>query len=403
MIDIEPFAAYTYNHTVVKDINKVVAPPWDVIDEKERAELFSRSPWNIINLISKDASAEKVKGLFTHWIKEDILTREPARSFYYMKHFFRTAEDKMERKGFFAVVRLQDFSEKNIIPHERVFQKYHENRYCLIQQCKANFSPVFMLYRDKEKKIEKIIDKSNKKYSGEIKNESFDFGVIDNSGDITAIKNLLKNKKLFIADGHHRYQAALRYYKDNPSEENSYVLVFLVNIDSPHLVILPTHRYFPYPVALHEKMTEIKEFFTVEKTPDTESMFALMYENEKQHSFGVYDGKDFLVLTLKDEDRIIRYLPGGHSARWQKLDSVILHEFLLDRLLKVGEGEFLFSPSADYLMDEYKNKKEGVIFFLNPTRKDQFINICSNGEVMPQKSTYFYPKVPSGLLIHKFK
>jgi len=401
MVEIDTFKGFIYNLEKTGDINKVIAPPWDVIDEKFEEKLQLQSPYNIINLISKNGKPEKVSERFNKWIKEKILIEEEKECFYFTNHKFKVEGENKERKGFFALLKLEGFEKGNIIPHEKIFEKYKMNRYKLIEKCKANFSPVFMLYQDDSFIFEKEIEEEKEEITGRINGESFSLGRITDRKKIKRIKELFKNKKVIIADGHHRYNAAFHFYLDNPYPWAEKVLVFFVNMNSPGLVILPTHRYIQKSISFIDKKGILNNFFEVVSVSSIEEMKEKMKENQDNHTFGVYEKGNFFVLILKNRE-VMEKIAKKHSKNWSELDTVILHEFILTDIFEVDNREFLFHSSMDYLMNEYRRRKEGVIFFLNPIKKEQFLNICYSGEVMPHKSTYFYPKVPSGLVIYKF-
>ncbi len=401
MVEISSFKGYIFNSKKTGDISKVIAPPWDVIDEKFEEKLQLQSPYNIINLISKNVEPADVSVKFHKWIKEEILIEEKEECFYFVNHKFKVDGEKKERKGFFALLKLEEFEKGNVIPHEKIFEKYKMNRYKLIEKCRANFSPVFMLYRDENFIFEKETEGEKEEITGRINDENFSFGKITDRKKIERIRELFKNKKVIIADGHHRYNAALHFYLDNPYPWAEKVLVFFVNINSPGLVILPTHRYIQKNISFIDKRETLGNFFEFIDVSSFEEMKEKLKENQDNHTFGVYEKGNFFILILKRRE-VMEKIAEKHSKNWSELDTVILHEFIFTDIFKIKSNEFLFHSSMDYLMDEYRRKKEGVIFFLNPIKKEQFLKICYSGEVMPHKSTYFYPKVPSGLVIYKF-
>jgi len=403
MVKIKPFKGYLYNSGKTGDISGVIAPPWDIISDEEEKELLSSSEWNIIRLISQKILPSDADRSFQDWIKEDILVKDAADSFYFLRHKFSLMGKTYERKGIFALLKIEDFSKGNIIPHEHVFEKYHNNRYKLIEKCRANFSPVFMLYQDFGKKIEGIMDKSPVLCRGKMKGDSLEFGRIDSLRDKELVTDLLSPGKLLIADGHHRYQAAYRFYTDNPDARNSHVLVFLANLESSGLIILPTHRYIPYDVSFEVEKDSFEKYFHVEKTSGLDGMFKKMEENKGKHAFGIYEKGLFSVITLKDAEQPFQKTGNReHSRDWLSLDNVILKDVIINRIFRLGEKEIMYNASHEYLLSEYARRKEGVIVFVNPVSKESFLKISLNGEKMPQKSTYFYPKVPTGLVIHKF-
>lgn len=403
MVEINPFRGYTYNLEKVRDISTIIAPPWDVIDPETEKHLKALSGWNVINLISANINPSTVKDTFEQWLSEDVLIRDTQESFYFSRHNFSWMDRRFNRQGIFALLRLQDFSSGNVIPHEKVFEKYHTNRYNLIKTCRANFSAVFMLYRDESHLIDGLIDNAIPDVEGKMGNDELvSFGRIKDVAEIDRIKNLLAPGRLIIADGHHRYQGALQYYRDNPDPKNSFVLVFLVNIESPGLLILPTHRYVKSGLSFLEKKSVFEKYFEIEKMKSQTAMFLRMHQNREKKTFGIYEKGKFYTIILKDKDEVQRFMPKNFSQQWQMLDTVILHSFIFTVLFNTPVPELFFHQSADYLLNEYNKTNSGVIFFLNPVDRKQFMDIAYSGELMPQKTTYFYPKVPTGLVIHRF-
>lgn len=403
MVQINSFKGYLYNTDITGNISRVIAPPWDVIDDEAEEKLYSSSEWNVIKIISQKISPPDANSSFQEMINKNILIQDKTASFYYLKHSFFHNGEVIERLGTFALLKIEDFQKGNIIPHEHVFEKYHTNRYKLIKECHANFSPVFMLYNDKENKLEDIIGRTPTFLEGNLNGDKLKFGRIDNPEDIKIVTDTINSKKLFIADGHHRYQAAFRFFTDNPDEKNSRLLIFLSNLNSPGLMILPTHRYLPYDVSFADNLHMFEKYFLVEKVGGLEDMSKKMLNNLKKHIFGVYEKNNFYLITLKEDKNIIQSSNNnGHSEEWLSLDNVLLQNIIFDKILQLSGKEIFYSASAEYLLNEYSIRKKGVIFFVNPISKESFLKISLNGEKMPQKSTYFYPKVPTGLVIHKF-
>lgn len=402
MVDIKPFRGYRYNTEKIGDISRVIAPPWDVIDSQMEKHLKEISPVNIINLISRGCNPDDAKKKFDEWIESEVLVRDIEEGFYFMKHRFIWREKEFIRNGIFALLQLEDFNTGNVIPHERIFEKYSTNRYQLIQKCRANFSPVLMLYQDNSFVVEDIIERSSVITAGyTIDKEKFEFGRILNDDDVEYIKKIVTKGNLIIADGHHRYSAALQYYKDNPLPENRFVLIFLININSPEVLILPTHRYIPYGISFINCLDIFKRYFRIIEVPDLTTMHQIQ-ESEKNSTFGLYENDRFYAIVLKDINDIKKHLSDRFSDRWIGLDTVLLHEFVLPYIFDTQPQEIIYHQSSEYLLEEYKKRNSGVIFFLKAVEKQHFLDICLNDELMPQKTTYFYPKVPSGLVIYKF-
>lgn len=393
MVEIKPFKGFIYNFEKAGDISKLISPPWDVINDDLKKKLLSLSEFNIVKLISKENKPEYVYEKLNEWIENKILVEDDNEGFYFLRGFFEYEGKSIKREGIFAILKLEDLEKGKIIPHERTFKKYCLNRYKLIEKCRCNFCPIFMVYSDKNFEIEKIIERKSAYFKGNFNNEKFEFGKIEEQADIDKIKDFFKKRVLFIADGHHRYKASLLFYKNNPSRKNGYVLVYLSNIESEGVLILPTHRYIPSEVKLKFdeniiKISKVKNIDDIEKNLKEENgaKIGMLYNNE------------FYILTLIDYERLIK----GEKI-FKKLDSFVVDNFLIKNFVEIKENEeFLYTSSKEYLLKEYEKRKKGVIFFLKPVKKDIFIEICLNRKIMPHKSTYFYPKVPSGLVIYKF-
>ncbi len=394
MVEIKPFCGYIYNLEKVKNISNVISPPWDLINEELEKKLLSLSEYNIVKLIKKENFPEDVYKNLNKWIEDNILIKDNNEYFYFLEGIFEYKGKIHKRQGLLGILKLEDFETGNIIPHEKIFQKYSDNRYKLIEKCRSNFCPIFMLYQDKNFEIEKIIEKGKVYSEGKINNESFKFGKIENTENIEKIKKFFINKNLFIADGHHRYTASLLFFKNNPDEKNRYVLAYISNIESDGVLIFSTHRYIPAEVKLNFDEKLIKIF----KVENLEKMEEEISEINKGRKMGMYYNNEFYVLDLKNYEKII-----DADSLYKKIDSFIVDNYLIKNFVEIKENtEFLYHSSKEYLLDEYEKRKKGVIFFLNPVAKNLFIEICSNRKIMPQKSTYFYPKVPSGLVIYKF-
>lgn len=407
MANIQPFSGFRYNKKLIGDLGTVLAPPWDVINQNQQADLVQCSPYNIIHLIARNADPKKVKTILRKWRSDSILVSDKEAGFYYLKHTFTYQGDQLTRQGIFGLLELEDFSSGNIIPHENIFPEQRDNRYRLIEECRANFSPVFLLYQDPDRIMEKIkldlAESSETKFNG----DHLQFLRITGKNIIQEITGFFGDRKLFIADGHHRYQAALKFYQNNPSPENKYVLVYLAGLGSPELIICPTHRYLLTAESLEERRPDLEKFFEVQKVDSQAEMFKRMRQTKDNLSrFGICDCKNFFVLILKNRNYIQDYLPAGHSEIYRFLDVVILHEVILKQILgwrEAGTGkEIEYERDAEKLLEKQRKNKKGLIFFLNPVPQEQLLAIINNHEVMPHKSTYFFPKVPSGLVLHLF-
>ncbi|MCM8768985.1 MAG: DUF1015 domain-containing protein [Candidatus Omnitrophica bacterium] len=403
MAKVKPFGGWRYNPEAVPDLGQVLAPPWDVIDERKKEEFLRRSPWNMVRLIDKEADPLSVFSLWQEWRKKKILLPEEKPCFYLLKHRFFYQGRAFERLGVIVALKLEDFSTGLVRPHEQIFTHYRDNRLRLIELCKTNFSPVFLLYDDPGFSLEELADQTTWVTTASFEGETLSLGQISRLEQISQIESFFQAKTLFIADGHHRYQAALIHAQNHPEEKNQYVLAYLANLQSPALLLAPTHRYVPVNFSFDQSGLQV--YFQVQAQPDLPCLLASL-SGDGPASFGLWDGKSFYLLSLKDFQPILPYLPEGKSLCWKTLDGVILHYFLLPRFLglppETDRKVLFYDPVPEVVMNKRLREGRGVVFFLRPVRKEQFTAVALAGEFMPQKSTYFFPKVPTGLVVHYF-
>ena len=244
-IEIKPLNAIVYNQNKV-DIKDVIAPPYDVISEKYREQLYSRSPYNITRLILSNAQNpyEDAQYSFQKWLSEGILINTEKPAIFYLVQKYNINGKKITRKGFIARNKIEDFSSKNILPHEYTMSGPKEDRLKLTKACKANFSQIFMVYSDPQKQIENAIDLTQKPFIEVTDDQGVENIVykIEDEKIINLIQNVLKDKTLLIADGHHRYETAINYrnYIGENVQEANYVMSYFTNMDDD-LLIYPTH------------------------------------------------------------------------------------------------------------------------------------------------------------------
>ncbi len=403
MVNIKPFRGYLYDEQKVGSRDTVISPPWDIIDDALYADLLARSPFNIIRLIAKTADPAEVKKTFDGWRTEGVLAKDGQPGFYHLTHAFSYQGKVFERTGLFALLELEDLKAGKVIPHEYVFEKQMDNRFRLIDACRANFSPIFMLYQDRDGTVDTLARRTPADFTTRLEDDTLTVRRITRPDDIAACAAVLAADRLFIADGHHRYQAALNVYRHDPAPENKYVLVYCSPIDSPALIICPTHRYVE-GISLEEKRPQLAEFFDITQADRPESMFTRMEPDGRiRKKFGVWSGDQFHLLSLKDERKLLPRLPGGHADAWKLLDTVILHQFILKEIYGLDEDrKYFYDRNTEAVLAKCRPGANGMAFFLNPVTAEEFRQTVLHGEVMPQKSTFFFPKVPTGIVIHKF-
>jgi uncharacterized protein (DUF1015 family) len=431
MVHIAPFRGVFYSQKKVRDLGKAIAPPYDVITKEEQEKLYKRSPYNFVRL---DLSLEPevytaVPRLLDAWMSEGILERDGAPAIYYMAHRFslKTGEHK-DRRGFFALLQLEDFAAGNIRPHEKTLAAPKEDRLKLMLACNAQLSPIFALYSQPEQTINRMLgahieDAAPFMEVGQDGGGECRLWRVTDPQLIHRLQGEMAIQWLLIADGHHRYEATLNY-RDHLSaqrgqstgrEAYNFILTYFANINDDNVVILPTHRLVRgYE---HQRFLQLEEalqnYFYLEqypKTPEGKGWFlkALRNGGKKRHLIGASFKRDprYLILRLKSK-RIMQRLAKGLSARLQELDVTVLHSLILEHVLGLAPERQITGETIRYSQDEeavlqtLEKEDFQAAFILNPPKAEDLLAIAGNGETMPQKSTYFYPKLSSGLILNK--
>jgi len=441
MVSIKPFKAYRFDETVAGNLSNIVTPPYDIIKGEMIDRFQSLSEYNMAWII-KNKSQEgdssfnnqytRAKEHLNKWIGQGALKQDDTESFYVYGQDFEIEGKKLFRFGFIGLIELEEFAREasssgkfnGVLQHEETLPKDIEDRLSLCRSCMANFGQIFVIYPDHERKVDAILEKNMKNQPvGDVTDND---GIrhrlwrITEKNDLQAIINLMKDKYIIIADGHHRYKTALALARENPELESAkYRMLTFVNISNPGLVVLPTHRLVQNLDGFSgdKLLNDVKEYFDVDTFTSKDDMFMLLNKkfNEGKHSFGLFinDG-NYYSLTLRDTTVMDTLLP-DKSHELRKLDVAILHTLILDKMLGIdkeklaqgtmrGGGYVVYIKGIGDAVDEsIQSVKNGAqaVFFMNPTRVQEVEAVSKKFEVMPQKSTFFQPKVWTGFTINK--
>lgn len=418
-MEIQPINAIVYNQERV-DIKDVIAPPYDVITSDYQGELYEKSPYNIVRLIlaKGDNRYEDAKKDFCAWLENGVLKHvEKPCIFYIVQKYTTEGGKKIERKGFIARNKIETFESKKVLPHEFTMGGPKEDRLKLTTACNANFSQIFMVYSDPLKKIEALGEKitAQKPFidvvdDGGVQNLAW---IIDTEADIALIQETMKGKTLLIADGHHRYETAMNYSHISKSPDAQYVMSYFTNLDDENLIVFPTHRIIKKQIEPYVLLEGVKKYFDIEEMifdsytkADVKREFLekLEIENAKQISMGLYmkNVNKFYLLKLKQEALALVDAPDV----LKKLDLTVLHELIITKELGYTKEEQMAQDGIKYIKQEFeafdlvdKGLAEASFIMAYPKMKD-IKDISSAGYKMPQKSTYFYPKLLSGVVIN---
>jgi uncharacterized protein (DUF1015 family) len=440
MAKIAPFRAFRYNLDLIRDPASVMAPPYDVISPELQEDLYRRNPHNVVRLIlgrieETDDEANnrytRAAADFSEWQEQKILVRDETPSLYlYDEEYAAEGIGTVVRKGFMALTRLEDFASGVVKPHEKTLSGPKTDRFNLTKACGANFSPIFGLYADPCCVLEAL--------TRGIRSERPDLEVKDDDGVVHRLwqvkdpaiidkaKELLDNKPLFIADGHHRYETALNYRnymresvgKYTGKELFNYVLMYFANMEDQGMQIFPTHRLIHglKDFRLKQFLAALSEFFLVEASdmdPDDPASRAevralLQKKGGKNTTLAMYaGGGSIYYLSLRDEKIMDRFFDDKASKALRNLDVSVLHRLILEQLLGITadaqerQTHLKYVKNFDEPFLAVRSNEVQLAFLMNATRMSEVRDVANAGEKMPQKSTYFYPKLLTGLVFNK--
>jgi len=430
MARVAPFRGIFYNQKKIRDLAKVVAPPYDVVSPDDQEKLYKKSPYNFIrlDLNQQPESYESVARTLTEWQEQGILVRDETPAIYYLTHRFKlkNGEEKV-RQGFFALTELEDFSTGKIRPHEKTLDAPKEDRLKLMLASRAQLSPIFMLYAEPKQTINHMLALAVEGVPPflEVDQENGNQCRLWRINDLALIEKIqaqIKDHWLLIADGHHRYEATLTYRDHmrsaarwNGREAFNYIMAYFANINDPNVVILPTHRlvrgFAPKPFM--DLQSALDKHFHIEQYPKTSDgrvsfLKELANAAKKHRVIGASFKRDprYLILRLKNK-RSMQSLAKDLSGPLRDLDVSILHLLILGQILGLTPEQQVSGESIRYTQDEdsalqsLEKEDYQAAFILTPAKAQEILAIVSTGEKMPQKSTYFYPKLLSGLIINK--
>ncbi|MFH1045712.1 MAG: DUF1015 domain-containing protein [Candidatus Omnitrophota bacterium] len=413
MPEIRPFRGVCYNLEKVGSIGKVVTEPYDVISPQQQEAYYQLHPNNVIQLIlgkrfpgdtDRDNQYTRARKIFKDWQKEKVLLRDQAESIYIYTQTYTSALGQKTRTGFVALMKLEDFAKNAVLPHENTFAHPVQDRSTLLKTVRANLSPIFALFGDPKLAITTLLKRYTKAeapiFCFEKDGVTHRLWRLSDKKSIAAIKRALKDKQIFIADGHHRYEAALSNKKDY-----NYVMTYFTATTDPGLTILPTHRV----VKINEQqkiptlIKHLQKNFTFRHFSAAEELLSFLEQApQRQSVFGVYaKGEGFFSLMLTKNPPAKKLAQKNHFVR-DNLDAAILHREILGKNsgLTLAEDDILYTRDSKEAVQLVQSNKYQLAFFLRPPTIEQVTKVARAGERMPHKTTYFYPKVFSGLVIN---
>ena len=435
-MEIKPFKAFRFDSGIVGDVGSCISPPYDVISGSQQRQLYEKSKYNIVRIIKGETTAfdnddnnqyTRAADYLKTWTEKGVLKQDSAESIYAYVQDFELTVGHFRRSSFIALARLEEF-DKTVRPHEETLDEPKIDRLNLKRATVAKFGLVFMLYGDQQKIADKIVERASAQeplidYTDEQNVRHRLFAITAKEG-IDAIAGMMVDKDCIIADGHHRYETALNYYKETNNPAARYQMAAFVNTCNEGLMILATHRlvgnlknfrFEKLIVALKQnfEITDLQFDSPQAKIEAKQKMLARMKGevDRDKNALGIYgENSGFYLAVLKDRQAMDSAAP-NMSGAWKSLDVSVLHKLVLEKLLGIGEKELASGVNIEYVKDTGNAVDESIAkvdtgqrqlaFFVSPPKMQQLRMVTAAGEKMPQKSTYFYPKMYTGLTINK--
>ena len=443
MIEVSPFRGIFYNQGIVGDLARVLCPPYDVITPEQQQLYYEENSYNAIRLEFPAESPEpagdryqRAAITFQQWLRHGVLQLDSISSFYLHDHHFEYSGEKKVRRGLIARVKLGPWG-SGIYPHEETFPKAKNDRLHLMRACRANFSPLLSLYQGSERKIASILSEASRakpmietsvlslstRGGQDEGGEAHTLWAISEPEIKRELSQFLSSQPLYIADGHHRYETALAYQQERAQEQANfldssviaseakqsltgkeafqYVVMELIDFSDPGLVVLPLHRLVRniVPSTLVGLGDQLRNFFVLESVP-LKAGDCQLPADSCLGILGLQPGS-LVVLRRRQDISLEAMMPGNRSQAYRDFDVSILNHIILDKVLS-GAKDLDVAYTVD-LKEAYRQIKEGkyqLAFLLNPPQPGMVKAVADAQDRMPSKSTYFYPKLPAGLIIN---
>ncbi len=411
MVDILPLKGLLYNQKKVEDLSKVISPPYDLIGPALEKKLKSVSPYNIANLILPQESGgmdkyRNASKILKTWIQDRILVLDSQPCFYLLEVLFKDRGSYKSIKGFIGLNKIEEYGKGKVLRHENTLPKPKQDRLSLLQHTQTNFGLIYTIYRDNTDLVAKLTEEQ--KPVVEVQpfydpNLMFRVWRVSEEEPMACISNLMAPKTILIADGHHRYETS-RIYRQKMKQQGitaaDYILTLFVNSNQKDISIHPTHRLLKLKenADFHDLLKKIEMYFAIEKIGDQQSDLAAVLEKEAEKN-----QKSFVLYFEKKQVYLIRLKQGLTQVdQWNGLDVNILHHILIGKAIGQSNIEDIsFTHEMDGVMKKTNQSRRHLGILLNAPGINQVEKLSEQGQLMPQKSTYFYPKPCTGLVMYQ--
>lgn len=433
MANVQPLRGIRYNSEKAGDLSSLVTPPYDVISGEAQKSYYAQSLYNVIRLELGQEYAEdtplnnrytRAATTFSEWRLDGVLQQETLPSYYLYQQRFTYDNQSYTRTSLLARVWLEPWNKRVVLPHEHTLAKARNDRLQLLRACATNLSPVMCLYDDPQGRIRRLLGRYAAQAEVQITDEVNEGHVLQPIADeqvVASIVDFFLQRQLYIADGHHRYETALQYRDEIRNQRRelldadaaNFVLMALIDLDDPGLLVLPTHRllFNLKPEALQNVTSEnLARYFTVQPLGATESSETLL----AQLAVGADLSRPSMVLSVAGQNWLLsineqgqqRMQESGHSAAWNNLDVAVAHTLIIEDILGLNAQDMTAGTNIRYMRDAeptlraVQTGEAQAAILLNATRVRQMCDVADASDLMPQKSTYFYPKLITGLVMN---
>lgn len=434
MAEIRPFRGVRYNQELAKDLAEVICPPYDIISPQQQQELYRRSRYNFVQVefgrelpqdTARDNKYTRSAATLERWLEQGVLVVDEKPAIYLHDHYFHLKGKEHRRRGIIVCVRLEEWDKMVVRPHEGTLVEHKGDRLSLLWALQANTSPILALFEDQGQQVSSLLASPPPSqpvisFSG-AGGERHEVWAITQTKVIDQIRRSLAHQPLYIADGHHRYESALTFQREKRAassavsrdEAFNFVMMTLVDFSDPGLFILPPHRLVGgvSKASLSQLAAKLESFFDIEElplnTPDVwqkvDRLLAVGETSQVKFALFGLDRDRLFLLTLRDFNAASKMMPYFHSELYKKLDVSVLDHVILEELLGLGGGEAIlaFSYEVQDAVNRVLEQEYQLAFLLRPLKAEVIKAVADADDRMPRKSTYFYPKVPAGLILHR--
>ncbi len=416
MVDIRPFKAIRYTSKAGNPEN-LITQPYDKIDAQMQKEYYAKSLYNYCRLILpiEENKYQIANERITQWLKEGIMAKETKQSIFVSCQEFSLNGKKYTRTGIIAALRLYPYKENMVFPHEATYKAPKADRLNMLRTVQKDLEHIFLIYQDQEKKTITFLEETAKTKPAVQVTDSLGVKhtvwIVSDPKKIKQLQDILNSKTMVITDGHHRYESALAYrdemrMKGNWSEDSAFNfhMSYMVPVEEEGLVVLPTHRLLKNYKLTDDLLQVFKFFFDVQEVePIVEALENFLKSHVNEHAFCIYDGSNAYGLILKHDEAVYEFVNANVSKETKIFDVVILRDIVFKFILKTGElnidDNILYVRWTKVAVEKVNSGEASIAFLVNPINAKTVAQIAQQHELLPEKSTDFYPKMVSGLMM----